>query len=80
MKPQLKVVTNDQNPEPFEIIAESILAIAKGMEALQKSRLQRKVIVTLIHDQSRLGKRDIEMVLNNLQDLARDYLKPKQLN
>jgi hypothetical protein len=75
-KPTVKVVTNDQNPEPFEIIASSIIEVARGMKALNASRLKRSAIVALIHDRSKLGKTQIEIVLNNLEALERDWLKP----
>lgn len=60
-----------------EVIATSIVKIAEGMKAIGQTRLSQKAIVTLIHAQSKVARRDIEIVLNNLQDLERDWLKPK---
>lgn len=78
MKTQKPLVKLDEiNPEPVEIIAASILEIAQAMKALNSTRLKRSVIVTLIHDRSKIGKRDIELVLNNLASLEEDYLKIK---
>lgn len=74
--PSVKVITNEANPETVEVIAASILAIAEGMKAVRKTRLTRKAIICLIHDTSRIGKRDIEIVLNSLERLEVDWLKP----
>jgi hypothetical protein len=61
---------------PAEIIATSIVKIAEGMEAMRKTRLTRRCIVTLIHEQSKIARRDIEIVLNNLDQLETTWLKP----
>jgi hypothetical protein len=45
------------------------------MAAIDASRLQRKAIVALIHDQSGLSKTNINIVLNNLTDLRKDWCK-----
>ncbi len=76
----IKVTQNPTAPEPVEIIAAAILDIADGMKTLSRSRLSRKAIVALIHDQSKLARRDIEIVLNNLETLERDWLKPASLS
>lgn len=73
-----KVVQKENEEEvPAEIIAQSIVEISEAMKQLFATRLTRKAIVTLIHDQSKVGKATINIVLNNLQDLERDWLKPR---
>lgn len=62
---------------PAEIIATSITEIASAMKALSSTRLSRRAIVTLIHDQSKVPKRTIEVVLNNLEGLEKDWLKSR---
>lgn len=74
----MKIKPSEVNPEPVEVIAQDIASIASAMRTLSNSRLNRKAIVALVHDQSRISKKTIEIVLNNLQDLERDWLKPKQ--
>lgn len=63
-------------PISAEIIATAITEIAAGMDKLNTTRLTRKAIVVLIHDQSKLPKKTIDIVLNNLVDLEKDWLKP----
>lgn len=60
---------------PAEIIAQSIVEISKGMNALNSTRLTRRAIVTLIHETSKIARRDIEIVLNNLDQLEKVWLK-----
>ncbi len=69
------VKLNDEKPEPVEIIAKSIIEIAVAMEKIQKSMLTRRAIVCLIKDQSGLPARDINLVLNCLDDLKKDFIK-----
>lgn len=69
----MKVKQNPEQPVAAEVIAEAILGISESMKRLSTSGLKRKAIVTLIHDQSGIGKRDIEIVLNNLESLRADW-------
>lgn len=63
-------------PIPVEVLATSIRDLAHVMRFISATRLTRKALVVLIHDQSHIGKRDIEIVLNNLESLEKDWLKP----
>ncbi len=49
----IKVKQDPANEIPAEIIASSIEEIAKGMAKLNGTRLTRKAITTLIHENSR---------------------------
>lgn len=72
------IVHND-GPEPIaaEIIAQSIADIAEGMRKIANTRLTRRAIVTLLHENSKVPRGQIELVLNNLEDLDAIFLKPK---
>lgn len=73
-----KIVQDPAKPEvPAEIIAQSIEQIAKSMRELNSTRLTRKAIVTLIHAQGGVGKREIENVLGCLDHLEHEWLKSK---
>ena len=61
---------------PAELIANAIIEIQKSMNEINKTRLSRKAIVTLIHAHSSVPKKQIELVLNNLDSLAHIWLKP----
>lgn len=69
-------ITQPPEPVPAEIISTSIVQIASAMKDINSTRLSRKALVALIHDQSKISKRTIEIVLNNIADLERDWLKP----
>jgi thiamine monophosphate kinase len=67
---------NVQQPEPpipAEVMAQAIIDISDGMKKLSNSGLKRKAVVALIHDQSKISKRHIEIVLNNLECLRQDW-------
>ena len=73
-----KIVQEEGQEIPAEIIAQSIVNIAKSMEAIGKTRLTRKALVALIYDQSKISKRTIELVLNNLEAMEQVWLKKPQ--
>ncbi len=73
-------VQPDQALPPVEEIAQAITDISKAMRKFNAMRLKRDAIVTLIAHQSKLSRRTIEIVLNNLQDMDRDYLKPLEVS
>lgn len=68
-----------QEKEPFEFDIEEVVTaidgIAKAMKKLNSSRLKREAIVTLIHSHSKVSKKTIEIVLNNLEAMDRIWLK-----
>lgn len=68
---------DEENPVPAEVIADAIVEISKAMKALNSTRLTRRALITLIHDYSKIAKRDIEIVLNNLDSLEETWLKHK---
>lgn len=73
-----RIVQKENTEEvPAEIIAQSVVEIAQAMKVISATRLARKAIVALVHDQSKISKTTINLVLNNLEDLEKDWLKPK---
>ncbi|HEX8098125.1 MAG TPA: hypothetical protein VF507_08820 [Pyrinomonadaceae bacterium] len=72
------VPAQGEEPMAAEIIEQSIVEIADAMRRIERTRLTRDAIVTLIHAKSKVPKRDIEIVLNNLEGLERTWLKKRQ--
>lgn len=75
---QIKVI----QPEPpiaVEILATAIEEIAKGMRAINATRLERRVLVLLIRDRTSVRFTDIEAVLDAMDELESVYLKPKRM-
>lgn len=75
-KPQIVQPEPPAEEVPVAIIATAIVEIAAAMKVLNETRLSRRAIVTLIHEQSTLPRRHIEIVLNNLDSLEETWLKP----
>jgi hypothetical protein len=70
-----KVVQNDEAPVEKEILATAIVAISDAVQKLYKSGLNRKAVVALIADDTKLGKGTIDTVLSSLLDLRKTYTK-----
>lgn len=71
----IKIKKNEEKPESKEILAEAIIRIGEAMEKLTKSGLNKRAIVALIHDQTKLGKGDIEVILDALTRLKGWYCR-----
>lgn len=69
------VIKAGEGPQPIEILQSSIVALANAFEAFEKTNLKQDVIITLLHDTSKIPKRDIKIILNCLSELKSLYLK-----
>lgn len=69
----MKVKQNPDKPIEKEVLAESIVKISSAFKALQKSGLNEKAIIVLVHDQTKLPKRDIQLVIDSLAELQQAY-------
>lgn len=74
-KQKIKIVKNIEKPESTEILAEAVIRIGENFEKLQKSGLNRRAVVALIYDYTKVSKRDIEAVLDSLAKLKGWYCR-----
>lgn len=58
--------------EPKDL-SEAVERISDAMKTLLKSGLNRRAIVVLLHDSTKIPKRDIEAVLSGLETLKKTY-------
>lgn len=73
------MVTAPIKPPPQfteEALAQAISELSAGVRRLLAGRLKRDTIILLLHDASKVGKRDIAQVLLELERLEQTYLKP----
>ncbi|MGE5509897.1 MAG: hypothetical protein ACM31O_01445 [Bacteroidota bacterium] len=62
-------------PESPAILAESIIKLSAGVAALTRGGLNRKAVIALLHDHTKVSKRTIEQVLDGMESLQRTYCK-----
>jgi len=83
----VKVVKNPEQPEPTAVIAEAILAISEGVKRLRASRLNDRALVLLIQhacpsvgkfNQKPVSAKEVRSVLDGIESLEREYLKPRK--
>lgn len=75
---KITIKTKEENPEPIELIADSIIQISEAFRKISNSRLQKRTIVLLLHDAigpTKIGKKEIELVLEHAPMLAEYFLK-----
>ncbi|MEO1658131.1 MAG: hypothetical protein AAFR65_10435 [Pseudomonadota bacterium] len=68
-------VKKSDPPETTEILAEAIIRLGDGMQALTKSGLNRRAIVTLLHDKTKISKTDINAVIDGMAQLRGWYCR-----
>lgn len=71
----IRIKKNEEQPESKEILAEAIVRIGEGMKKLTDSGLNKKAVIALIYDATKIPKRDIETVLSSLTRLASWYCR-----
>lgn len=71
----ITVKVNEENPEPMELIAKSIIEISDAFDKINKSSLSRRAIVLLLQDITKLGQRDINSILDAAPKLKSFYIK-----
>jgi len=69
------VGTYGKNPLTKEVLATAIVQISDSVKRLYDSGLNRHAVVALVADDTRLGKKTIETVLDSLLDLRKTYTK-----
>ncbi len=77
-KKTISVTTNEENPEPVELIASSIIGVAEAFEKINNSRLSRRAVILLLHDligPTKINKKQIELILDNAPLLKKYYIK-----
>jgi hypothetical protein len=60
-------------PESKEILAEAITRISESLTKLSASGLNRDAIIILLHDHTKIAKRDIKIILESLSRLRGWY-------
>lgn len=70
----VKVVKSDP-PESTEILAEAIVRLGGALDKLNESGMNRRAIILLLHDATRVGKRDIEAILDAIPRLRGWYCR-----
>jgi hypothetical protein len=60
-----------------EQLADAITKLSEAGKALATSRLKQETIVLLLHNMTKVGKKDIVFILNALPEMQRTFLKPE---
>lgn len=74
-KQEVKIKKDEQNPEPIELIADSIIQISSAFKKMRDSRLKERAIILLIKDKCNLGISEIQQVLQIAANLDIYYIK-----
>lgn len=85
----LKQPASPEDSVPVEVIAQSIKAIAEGVEKLRKGPLNERAIILLIqhacpsvkvgrYSGTPISARTVKAVLDGMEQLKREYLRVKK--
>ena len=67
------VKMENDTEEPLSVIVSSLHKVAEGFDQINESGLSRRAIVLLLHDATRVGKKDIESILDAAPLLVERY-------
>lgn len=70
----ITVKTDEKNPEPLEVLAQSIIDVANAFDKINNGRVTQHAIILLIKDSTGLSQRDIKSVLIACENLKK-YVK-----
>lgn len=73
----VELVRNAEQGADYERIATAIRQIGDVGKRLQASGLNRNCTILLLHDATKVPKRDIKLILDALPNLPKWYLAPK---
>lgn len=60
----LTVKRDEENPEPLELIAASVIKLADGIDKMKRSGLSQRAIKILLYDVTKVPLNHIEKILN----------------
>lgn len=66
-------------PEPktaAEVLVEGLKKISEGFNQLSKAGMPRSMIKAWVHQKTRVGKANIDLVLDALEELQQEMNKP----
>lgn len=66
---------NAIDPEPLEVIAESIIQVADAFDKIKNGKLTQHAIVILISETTGVTRTDIRKILNCAADLRKHFIK-----
>lgn len=72
---KIKVIKNSEKPEPIEVLAEAIVRIGESFDKLKGSGLNETAVIVLVHDATKISKRDIKLVLDSMRKLRSWYCR-----
>lgn len=67
------VTLENDTEEPLSVIVSSLHKVADGFDQINESGLSRRAIVLLLHDATRVGKKDIDAILDAAPLLVERY-------
>lgn len=73
--PKVELIQEKEKEIPVQILAKSIVDVAEAMERIKSSRVTRDLIVTLVWARSGVSKAAINTILDNLENIERQWLK-----
>ena len=62
-----------------EALVESLKKISEGFQQLSKAGMPRDLIKAWIHQKTRVGKTNIDLVLDSLEELQKEMNKPVRI-
>lgn len=71
----VRVKKSEEQPETTEILAEAIVRLGESVKKLEQSGFNKRAIVVLLQDMTKIPRRDIAAILDAIPRLKSWYLR-----
>ena len=68
-------VKKSDPPETTEVLAEAIVRLGEAARKLRADGLNERAIIVLLNDYTKIGKKDIKIVLDGMRQLRAWYCR-----
>jgi hypothetical protein len=69
----ITVKVDEENPQPMEILAQSIIELSDGVKKLLAGSLNRRALIILLNASSGVSKTEIHNILISIEELKKDF-------
>jgi len=76
MADTVAIKKDESNPVLPEVLESAIVKLGDAVMAWNRYGMKKRALIVLLHDLTRVSKRDIELVLNGMQGLQAEYCLP----
>ncbi len=73
----IKIKTDEENPQPLDLMAEEIISLSAAIKKFDESRLTERAIIILLQDMTGYNQKTIKDILWAIRNIEGHFIKKK---